>query len=535
MRPGKLALVAACVPVLAGALAGTAHASAVSNAGTVLTANEKALGQYVGKLTWAACPASVAAAPFQCATAPAPLSYADPAGTRISLALIRLPAAEPRERIGSLFVNFGGPGGAGTAILPERATTVFSQAIRDRFDLVSWDTRGTGLSTAVNCFPTQAADSAYFASVPYFPYPATADAAFWSLNAELGQDCEQGSAALLPHMSSQDTARDLDLLRQDAGDARLSYMGFSYGTVIGAVYANLFPAKVRAMVLDGTVDFQGNATGDLPGQAETLPVDVRNGVDVAAQDVLSRFLALCAAAGSAKCPFAAGGDLTAKWQTLLSRAQAGAVSYNGGTYFYSTVVALTYYDLYKPIADWPALGTLLQGLYQASTPAAGQVRAAVSSTPYPVSNGNEGYYLSQCADIKAPAAESAYDGLAVTENDKIPGFGALATYDMTPCATWPALDTDAYDGPWNRSGAAILVINSLHDPATPYQGAVAAVRELGNARLLTVDGDGHTSEYSEPSSCRDTAKQAYLITLKLPRRGEVCAVDELPWGLPSQS
>ena len=533
MRLGKRALAAACVPVLVGALAGTAHAGAVSGASTVLAANEKALSGYVGHLTWAACPASVAAAPFQCATAPAPLSYADPGGAQIKLALIRLPAAKPQERIGSLFINFGGPGGAGTTILPERATTVFSQAIRDRFDLVSWDTRGTGLSTAVNCFPTQAADSAYFASVPYFPYPPSADAAFWTLNAELGQDCEQGNAALLPHLSSQDTARDLDLLRQDVGDARLSYMGFSYGTVIGAVYANLFPAKVRAMVLDGTVDFHGNAAGDLPGQANTLPVDVRNGVDVAAQDVLSRFLTLCADAGSSNCAFAGGGDLTAKWQTLLSRAQVNPIRYNGGTYFYSTVVALAYYDLYKPIADWPALGTLLQGLYQASTPVAGQVRAAVAGSPYPVNNGNEGYYISQCADIRAPVAESAYDSLAVTENEKIPGFGALATYDMTPCATWPALDTDAYDGPWNRSRTALLVINSLHDPATPYQGAVAAVRELGNARLLTVDGDGHTSEYSEPSSCRDLAKQAYLISLKLPGRNEVCAVDGLPWGLPS--
>jgi pimeloyl-ACP methyl ester carboxylesterase len=145
---------------------------------------------------------------------------------------------------------------------------------------------------------------------------------------------------------------------------------------------------------------------------------------------------------------------------------------------------------------------------------------------------NEGYYLSQCADIKAPTQESVYDSLAVTEDAKVPGFGRFATYDMTPCATWPALHTDAYDGPWNRSRATILVINSRYDPATPYQGAVAAVRELGHARLLTVNGDGHTSEYSEPSSCRDSAKQAYLISLRLPPRGEACAVNQLPWGLP---
>jgi pimeloyl-ACP methyl ester carboxylesterase len=540
MRFSKRVSAAVFLPVLAGALAGTvpmlaAHASAggAKAIDGAETAQAQALSKYVVKLKWAACPASVAAAPFQCATAPAPLNYADPNGTRIQLELVKLPAAEPKKRIGSLFINFGGPGGAGTALLPGRAATVFSQEIRNRFDLVSWDTRGTGLSTAVHCFATQAEDNDYFGSVPYFPYPASTDAAFWSLSAELGTDCKQHNAALLPHLSSQDTARDLDLLRQDVGDAKLTYMGFSYGTVIGAVYANLFPTKVRAMVLDGSLDFQGNAVGDLSGQAKTLPVDVRNGIDVAAQDVLKRFLTLCAQAGAAKCAFAAGGNLAAKWQTLLTRAAANAITYNGGTYFYSTVVAYTYYNLDKPIADWPSLGTLLQGLYAASSAAAGRAERAALANPYPVNNGNEGYYLSQCADIEAPMTEAAYDGLAATENKKIPGFGAFATYDMTPCATWPALHTDAYDGPWNRSKTTILVINSLHDPATPYQGALAGARELHNARLLTVNGDGHTSEYSEPSACRDTAKQNYLISLKLPKPGEVCQVDKLPWGLPA--
>jgi pimeloyl-ACP methyl ester carboxylesterase len=523
---------AALASVLAATMTMTAgHASSAGATKTVLTSYEQALSKYLVKLRWAACPAPVAAAPFQCATAPVPLNYAKPNGIRIQLALIRLPAAKPKERIGSLFINFGGPGGAGTAILPGRATTVFSQAIRDHFDLVSWDTRGTGSSTAVQCFATQAQDSGYFASVPYFPYPASADASFWSLNAELGQNCKQRAAALLPHMSSQDTARDLDLLRQDVRDRKLSFTGFSYGTVIGAIYANLFPGNVRAMVLDGTLDFKGNAVGDAPGSAQKLPVDVRNGVAVAAQAVLGRFLSLCAKAGSTKCAFAAGGNLPGKWQTLLTRSQANPITYNGGTYFYSTVAALTYYNLYKPMTEWPSLGTLLQGLYTAS---AGTATHAFASA-YPVNNTNEGYYISQCADIEAPTREATYDSLAVTEDAKIPGFGRLAVYDMTPCATWPALHTDAYDGPWNRSKAAILVINSLHDPATPYAGAVAAVRELGDARLLTVNGDGHTSEYSEPSSCRDNAKQAYLISLKLPPRGKVCAVNQLPWGLPPGS
>jgi pimeloyl-ACP methyl ester carboxylesterase len=524
---------------------GSGAGSGVNAAAVAFTSPESALSGYRVPLAWGSCPVSVAAAPFQCATAPAPLNYAHPGGARIKLSLIRLPAADPKARIGSLFVNFGGPGGTGVSILPARADTVFSAAIRDHFDLVSWDPRGTGSSTAVRCFATQQDDDSYFASVPYFPYPAASDASFWSLNAQLGRDCKQRAAALLPHMSSQDTARDLDLLRQDVGEAKLNYVGFSYGTVIGAVYANLFPARVRAMVLDGSLDFRGNATGNAPGAAQRLPVDVRNGVDVAGQDVLGRFLSLCAQAGSTSCAFAAGGDLTAKWRTLLARSRANPIHYAGGTYSYPTLVAISYYNLYKPIADWPALGMLLQGLYaassgtaQAMTPAIRQqVARAVADAQqmYPVNNSNEGYYITQCADIEAPTRESVYDNLAAAEDARVPGFGRLATYDMTPCGSWPALHTDAYDGPWNGSRTTILVINSRHDPATPYPGAAQGARELGNARLLTVSGDGHTSEYSEPSACRDAARDAYLITLQLPPAGTVCPVDQLPWGLPAGS
>jgi pimeloyl-ACP methyl ester carboxylesterase len=332
MRSRTLAAVASAV------LTGVASVFTAA-APAAFSSPESALSRYQVALQWGDCPASVASAPFQCATAPVPLDYAKPGGQQIELSLIRLPAAVPSERIGSLFINFGGPGGSGVSILPGRATTVFSAAIRDHFDLISWDTRGIGQSVPVRCFATQQEDSGYFASVPYFPYPASNDASFWSLNAQLGADCAQRAGTLLPHMSSQDTARDLDLLRQDVGDAKLNYMGFSYGTVIGAIYANLFPDKVRTMVLDGSLDFAGNATGDIPGQARRYPVDVRNGVDLAGQDVLGRFLTLCAKAGSANCAFATGGNLPAKWQTLLARSKAGPVHYAGGTYFYSTIVA----------------------------------------------------------------------------------------------------------------------------------------------------------------------------------------------------
>jgi pimeloyl-ACP methyl ester carboxylesterase len=226
-------------------------------------------------------------------------------------------------------------------------------------------------------------------------------------------------------------------------------------------------------------------------------------------------------------------------------------------------MTFAYYDMENPIADWPGLASELQTLYttthggrmlpaaaarlaaaadraasQARAPAvaaAGQRSVPSAGAARYTTNRAEAYYAIQCADSLLPTSTSVYHNLASTEDAKVPGFGRLIVYDMMPCATWPDLHTDAYDGPWNRSKTTILVVNAQHDPITPIWGAKAAVRELGNARLLTVAGDGHTSMYVEPSKCRDAAQAAYLITQKLPAVGTVCPVDQLPFGLPARS
>ncbi|HEY7432431.1 MAG TPA: alpha/beta hydrolase [Streptosporangiaceae bacterium] len=485
--------------------------------------------------------------PFQCATVTVPLDYRHPSGRKIKLAVLRLPASEPGKRIGSLFVNFGGPGGPDITDLVNRADTVFGSAIRQRFDLVTWDPRGVEYSTPVNCFGSQAASNAYYNSLPVFPYPQPREPAFFQLSAQLGKDCQRRAGGLLPHISTADSARDLDMIRRDLGESKLSYLGFSYGTVLGATYANLFPGRVRAMVLDGTLDFTGNAAGHQAGDGAKLPVDVRQGVDKAGQDAFNRFLALCARAGS-KCAFS-GGSLHAKWATLLSRARSGQLSYQN-------LMTLAYYDMESPIADWPGLASSLQSLYRATSAGralsprrAGTLRrAAVHAasqgllTPRTraaqragaaayTGNRMDAYYSTQCADSRAPTKTSVYHNLAISEDNKVPGFGRLIVYDMMPCAGWPAMHTGSYDGPWGRSRATILVINAVYDPITPMRGARTAVSELHHARLLTVNGDGHTSMFVEPSACRQGAETAYLTSLKLPPKGKVCQVNRLPWGL----
>lgn len=554
---GKRVIAAMCS---AAVLIMTAGAASAGSTPAQASAAAGGLSSYVSPAKWGKCAHGIASR-FRCASVRVPLDYADPSGQAISLELMELPASGPKkERIGSLFLNFGGPGGPDISDLTARWDTVFSSAIRSRFSLVTWDPRGIEYSTPVNCFTTAAADEEYYDDLPVFPYPTSGTAEFFSLNAELGADCEQQTGPLLSHISTADTARDLNLIRQDLSIKRLNYLGYSYGTVLGATFANLFPNDVRSMVLDGTVDFKGNADGPTWATAKKEPIDVRNGVDKAGEYVFNRFLTLCKRAGTRKCAFAAGGHLTRKWDTLLNRARNGKLSFQ-----YLMIDA--YYDLESPLGDWAGLARQLQDYYtdtssgasltpaqarglaaRADAAAAGNVDGAAAAgipaagTPA-ASHANPGtaaaytanradaLYSIQCADSLVPASDADYTADAATEGTKYPGFGRLITYDAMPCATWPTMHTDAYDGPWDKSKTTILVINAIYDPITPIWGAEAAVRELKHARLLKINGDGHTSMYVEPSTCRDNAELAYLQTGKLPATGKVCAVSELPFGL----
>jgi pimeloyl-ACP methyl ester carboxylesterase len=533
------------------AAAAAAATTAAASAGQPATAGTGVASSLVTTVHWGTCAHGIAK-PFQCATAPVPLDYHKPSGAKITLSLLRLPASDKAKRIGSLFINFGGPGGPDITDLVNRAFTVFSPAVRQRFDLVAWDPRGIEYSDPVNCFASQAASDNYYNSVPFFPYPQVGN--YFSLNAQLGKDCTSHAGTLLQHLATADTARDLDLLRQDVGGGKLNYLGFSYGTVIGATYANLFPANIRAMVLDGTLDFTGNATGHKPADATSLPVDVRQGVDKAGESSFQRFLALCKQAGS-NCAFS-GGDPAAKWSALLARAKAGNQNFS-----YQELVSTTYFDMESPIADWPGLASQLQDWYTATNAgralparqAAGLARAArqaarasLTGTAATASasaagtaaakytgNRSDAFNAIQCADSKVPTQTSVYRNLGNSEDQKVPGFGRLVVFDMMPCATWPSsTHADVYNGPWGRSRTSILIINANHDPITPIWGARTAVSELHNARLLTVNGDGHTSMFVEPSACRDAAELAYLTSHKLPAAGTTCQVGQLPFGLP---
>ena len=260
-------------------------------------------------LDWGACPAAAEGGAstegFVCAVAAAPIDHGDPAAGTFELAVIKHPAGDPSARIGTLFWNPGGPGDAGTAYLPA-AIGGFPEDVRGRFDIVSWDPRGMGGRTTpvVQCFDSAAEEAAFRAahvgdSLPATPEALAADAAG---RTAFNAACVDRAGDLLAHVSTADNARDLDLLRQAVGEERLSYYGTSYGTFLGATYANLFPDRVRAMVLDGAVDPDGWAGAGDAG-ASTF---IRLGSDFGAEATVRAFMDACGAVDAAACAFSAG-------------------------------------------------------------------------------------------------------------------------------------------------------------------------------------------------------------------------------------
>src|SRR4051795_4020214 len=247
-------------------------------------------GAPVPVLDWGTCPAATPEEeqflrPYRCATAEVPLSYRDPSGQSVELAVGLLPAAEPEHKLGTLFWNPGGPGGSG------RIPPPFTDELHARFDIVGFDPRGVAASTPLQCFASN--EQAFRLLGWDFPITLAQEQRVIRLTARASQLCARNGGPLLEHMATGNVARDLDLLRQAVGDEQLSYIGFSYGTHLGEVYANLFPERIRAMTLDAVLDPVEWTTGDSPADA-LAPFSYRVGSYRGADQALSTFLAACA-------------------------------------------------------------------------------------------------------------------------------------------------------------------------------------------------------------------------------------------------
>jgi pimeloyl-ACP methyl ester carboxylesterase len=522
-RPGIPALVA--VGLLVSVLALPAAGDQASSGG----------GAAVPELAWTAC--GDEAPGFECATVQVPLDYDRPRGAKIRLALTRLPAGDPARRIGSIFFNPGGPGGSGVDFLQGLGPFLYSDEVRARFDLVSFDPRGVARSTPLQCFDTT--DEAVAAVAP-FPFPVTrAEERVWIRADRTWQRaCAERGGPILDHMSTANVARDMDLLRRAVGDRKMTYVGYSYGTAIGSTYANMFPDKVRAVVIDGVIDPVSYTTGR-GDQARTLPSDARLRSEQGAYDTLQGFLRLCDRGGP-NCAFS-DGNPKRRYDRLarrLLREPAQLPDGQGGTvpFTYADLVSTTLGAMYDP-ATWPDLAAFLQELDTLTSPA----RAAASlrglrqrlglAARAPYEQVLEGFAGVWCLDPKNPDHPSAWARAARRADRRDPYFGRPWIWFGSVCARWPGHDSDRYLGPFNRRTAnTVLVVGTVNDPATRYQDAVSTSRLLGRGRLLTVAGWGHTSLFL--SSCADAHVSRYLLTGRVSPKGTVCPVDVVPFAEP---
>jgi pimeloyl-ACP methyl ester carboxylesterase len=484
------------------------------------------------RVRWRAC-FPEAGPSFECATVRAPLDYDRPRGRRISLALLRLPASQPDDKIGSILVNPGGPGGSGVDFVRDLGPLLFTEEVRARFDLVGFDPRGIIRSSALICFGSLEEALSVFAPFA-FPLTPEEEALVEQLDGQLNSACQQRGGPIVDHMATADMARDLDLLRRAVGDRRLTYVGYSYGSFLGVTYANLFPSRVRALVVDGVLDPIAWTTGR-GDEAETQPFSTRERSDASSRATLNEFFRLCDEAGPAGCAFAP--QAAERFAALAERLRTAPVEITDpqtGERFpftYQDLIATALGAMFDS-ASWPDFAGFLAEVEAAASPAAlgRALRAlgtgAAGEPPYP--NFVEGAPAVFCSDSVNPDDHSDWSRAGAQADEEFGYFGRIWTWVSSPCAVWEGFDADRYLGPFDAETAnPVLVVGNRFDPATPYEGAQLVHRLLDDSSLLTIEGWGHTSQFL--SRCADEVVTRYLVDRTTPAEDTTCAQDFAPF------
>ncbi|WP_344866586.1 alpha/beta hydrolase [Amycolatopsis ultiminotia] len=474
---------------------------------------------------------------YSCARYGVPIDHDDASLGTIDIALMKRAAKVPGQRVGSLFLNPGGPGGSGLT-MPTAADQYFQPQVADRFDLIGFDPRGVGESNPLRCFTT--AEDAADVQGALVPVPLSRTEISGTLAAyrDYGEFCHRNAGALLDHMSTRDVVRDLDTLRAAVGDRQLTYVGFSYGTLIGSTYAAMFPEQTRAIVIDGNVDPQlrtnDGVTYDL-GRAQGFEIS------------LDAFLKRCGEAGKA-CAFSSGTP-RAKFDELREHLRTEPITLPDGSKLnLSALTSLVSGALYSP-ASFPQLGEALQQAYDVLHPSAqSQSRGKSAFAGLPTHGGvadvrpdspytaDDSYFGVNCADKPIGISQDQVPGIAADADRQSPTFGRYQVFsDIAACPVWPAATTsDPYRGPWqSHTATPVLVVSNYYDPATQYKFGQRMAAELGNSRLLSVDAFGHC--ILGDSQGVDDATAAYLIDLKVPADGQVFQPDVQPFSTPEKS
>ncbi|MGW2481969.1 alpha/beta hydrolase [Streptomyces sp. NPDC001571] len=519
MDPRRLLRTSAIAAVTAGLLisgcsSGSSSTSASASphdagkAGPSDAATAQALvPYYTQKLSWRAC----GVGKFECATMKAPLDYAKPAGPSINLAVARVKATGPGKRIGSLLVNPGGPGGSAVGYLQSYAGIGYPAPVRARYDMVAVDPRGVARSEPVECLTGKQMDA--YTEVDQTPDDPAEQAALAKAFKDFAHGCEAKSGKILPHVSTVEAARDMDVLRGVLGDQKLHYVGASYGTFLGATYAELFPSRTGRLVLDGAMD------------PSLSSLDMNRDQTAGFETAFKSFAADCVKQkdcplGTQSVPDASDRlrkffkDTDAK---PIPTGQSRALSESLAT----TGVIAAMYDQ----AAWPELHTALTRAM--SGDGAGLLALADSYYERDASGKYANLMFANaavnCLDLPPSFTGPAEVSAALPSFEQAsPVFGDGFAWSGLNCTYWPVKATGAPHRIEAKGAAPILVVGTTRDPATPYKWAESLASQLSSGTLLTYEGDGHTA-YGRGSDCIDTAINTYLLDGTPPAKGKRCS------------
>lgn len=445
-----------------------------------------------------------------CADATVPLDWDNPAGDTASIALVRRPATEG-PALGSLVMNPGGPGGSGVDFIRNSASYAVDARLAARYDVVGFDPRGVGASTAVSCLDAAGLDSYLYDIAPgergsdeWIQAQRTSAAAF-------AAGCEQRSGSLLPEVGTLNAARDVDVLRAALGDETLNYFGYSYGTYLGATYAGLFPERVGRLVLDGAIDPVATSFDVVREQAKGF------------ESALRAYLADCL--GSSGCPFTGSVDeaMTQLHSTLEQVDESPIRANDGRRLGANTLLTAIIYPLYDANGR-DALSEMLSDVRRGGAEIAFQYADAYngrSAQGTYSSNSTEAFLAINCMDYSADADSASMRADAAALEAAAPAIGRYLAYGDIACGEWPAASQGSR-APIRAEGTApILVVGTTNDPATPYVWAQALAGQLADGHLITYDGQGHTA-YNKSNSCVNDAVDAYLIDGTVPEEDPQC-------------
>jgi pimeloyl-ACP methyl ester carboxylesterase len=440
---------------------------------------------------------------FDCGDVRVPKDWHHPDnGETLKIALMRARALDPNKRQGSVVMNPGGPGGSGVDYLPNLVPDLTN--LLQHFDIVGFDPRGVGSSDTVRCI----ADSDLDKNFAYEPDPVSQSSwdGWVALQRRMADSCQTKFGEDLTLYATVQAAQDMDVVRSALGDQKFTYLGFSYGTLLGAVYAQLHPENVRAMVLDGAVDPTATSTEAAEGQAKGF------------QQALTNFTTWCA--GNARqCDIAA--DPQGQVTKALTTAQTNPVKARDGR---AVTKGLVFYGIVEALYSqqiWSYLGSAIQDLN------GGDPTAILRLSDFYTERDTSGHYSTlfnaansavNCADADYPTVDEAR-ALQSQWRAKYPLFGGFMAAGITTCAVWPA-KKDPYPTGTAKCAPPILVVGTTGDPATPYASTQKLADMLGVGQVLTWEGSQHTA-YPD-TTCIRNAVDNYLINLTLPAKGLRC-------------